>query len=108
MAYPLNIGEYLSINETSLSDGELYTILTYNKKGVLLTIMADIKAVDIMKALRKIAEPKRKIVKEVTLNMAANMELSFRKTFPLKVSRSKSAFGNVHFYQIARKCFAHR
>jgi hypothetical protein len=28
MLFPDNLGEYLSIDETSLSNGELYTILT--------------------------------------------------------------------------------
>jgi len=32
MLFPKNIGEYLSIDEVSLSQGELYTFVT-NKKG---------------------------------------------------------------------------
>lgn len=28
LLFPENLGEYLSIDETSLSEGELYTILT--------------------------------------------------------------------------------
>lgn len=80
------MGEYLSIDETSLSDGELYTILTNKeakgKKGSIVAIIAGTKAVDIMKALRKIPEPKRKKVKEITLDMAPNMELAIKKSFP--------------------------
>ena len=35
-----------------------------------------------MKVLRKIAEPKRMKVKEVTLDMTPNMELVIKKSFP--------------------------
>jgi len=45
--------EYLSKDETSLSDGELYTILTNKaakgKKGSIIAIMAGTRAGDIMK-----------------------------------------------------------
>ena len=86
LVYPQNMGEYLSIDETSLSDGELYTLLTNKaakgKKGSIVGIIAGTKAADIMKVLRKIPEPKRKMVKEVTLDMAANMELAIKKSFP--------------------------
>ena len=38
--YPENVGEYLSIDETNLSNGELYTVLTNKaakgKKGALI------------------------------------------------------------------------
>jgi transposase len=86
LVFPENMGEYLSIDETSLSDGELYTILTNKaakgKKGSIIAIISGIKAADIMKVLRKIPEPKRKMVKEVTLDMAANMGLAIKKSFP--------------------------
>ncbi len=78
--------EHLSIDETSLSDGELYTILTNKeakgKKGSIVAIVAGTKAADIMKVLRKIPEPKCKMIKEVTLDMAPNMELAIKKSFP--------------------------
>ena len=42
MLFPENIGEDLSIDETSLSNGELYTVLTnksaQGKKGVLIAM----------------------------------------------------------------------
>jgi transposase len=86
LLYPQNIGEYLSIDETNLSDGELYTILTNKaakgKNGSIVAIIAGTKAEDIIKVLRKIPEPKRKKVKEVTLDMAANMDLAIKKSFP--------------------------
>lgn len=84
--YPENIGQSLSIDETSLSDGELYTIVTNKsakgKKGSIVAIIAGTKAEDIIKVLRRIPEPKRKKVMEVTLDMAPNMEMAVRKSFP--------------------------
>jgi hypothetical protein len=43
LAYPENIGGYLSIDETAVSDGELYTIVTNRsakgKKGAIAAIV---------------------------------------------------------------------
>jgi transposase len=84
--YPQNIGEYLTIDETSLSQGELYTVITNKaangKKG---TLVAMIKGTDSERIrallLRKIPLEKRRIVKEITLDMAASMEQIVRKVF---------------------------
>ena len=84
--FPQNMGEYLSIDETSLSQGELYTIVT-NKaaKGNKGCLVAMIKGTDsdTVKSLliRKIPHEKRRAVKEVTLDMAASMEQIVKKTF---------------------------
>ena len=48
LIFPENIGPRLSIDETSLSDGELYTIITnkdaHGGKGAIVAIMAGTKA----------------------------------------------------------------
>ncbi|MEQ8688655.1 MAG: transposase [Imperialibacter sp.] len=81
-----NIGEYLTIDETSLSQGELYTIVT-NKaaKGNKGCLVAIIKGTDSERVksilIRKIPLEKRRLVKEVTLDMAASMEQIVTKTF---------------------------
>jgi transposase len=86
VVFPENIGAYLTIDETSLSQGELYTIIT-NKaaKGNKGCLVAIIKGTDseIVKSilLRKIPLEKRILVKEVTLDMAACMEQIVKKTF---------------------------
>jgi transposase len=86
MLFPENIGPYLSIDEVSLSQGELYTFVT-NKagKGRSGTLVASIKGTlskDIIETLLKLSEHKRLAVKEVTLDMAKNMEASVRTAFP--------------------------
>lgn len=86
MIYPENIGEYLSIDEVSLSKGELYTFVTNKKgrgkKGTLVASIKGTKSQDIIDVVSHIALEKRKLVKEITLDMANNMQLAVRKVFP--------------------------
>lgn len=86
VVFPENVGEYLTIDETSLSQGELYTIVT-NKaaKGNKGCLVAMIKGTDSERVksilIKKIPYKKRKMVREVTLDMAANMEQIVRSSF---------------------------
>jgi len=69
-----------------LSEGELYTIVTnkaaHGKKGTLVAIIQGTKSDNIIWALNKIPRNKRSRVKEVTLDMAPNMAIMVRKSFP--------------------------
>lgn len=89
MLFPQNIGERLSIDETSLSHGELYTIVTNKakkgKKGSIVAVVAGTKAETVISVLHRIQERLRKKVQEITLDMAANMELIAKRCFPLAV-----------------------
>lgn len=81
-----NLGAYLSIDEVSLSQGELYTFVT-NKagKGRTGTLVAAIKGTlskDIIAVLEKLSLDKRLEVKEITLDMAKNMESAVKTVFP--------------------------
>ena len=81
-----NIGPYLSLDETSLSNGELYTILT-NKdaKGRKGAIVAMIKGTDsnkIIPIINQICKSRRKKVKEITLDMAGSMNKIAKRCFP--------------------------
>lgn len=86
MLFPENMGEYLSIDEVSLSKGELYTFVTNkNGRGKKGTLVASIKGTlskDIIKVLEKLPLSTRKLVKEVTLDMAKNMESAVKYCFP--------------------------
>ena len=86
MLYPENIGEHLSIDEVSLSKGELYTFVTNKKgrgkKGTLVASIKGTKSHDIIDVLSRISLEKRKLVKEITLDMANNMQLASRMVFP--------------------------
>ncbi len=80
------MGNYLSLDETSLSNGELYTILTNKaangKKGSIVAIVKGTKAVDVIEVLNEIPVERRNMVKEVTVDMAGSMNLIAKKCFP--------------------------
>lgn len=86
LIYPENCGEYLSIDETALTHGELYTIITNKaakgKKGTIVAIVAGTKAEDVISVLEKIQLKYRKKVKEITLDMAGSMNLIAKSAFP--------------------------
>ena len=81
-----NIGSHLSLDETAFSNGDLYTILTNKKakgkKGALVAMVKGTKAETIIKILHKIPLKQRKKIKEVTLDMAGNMGLIVKNSFP--------------------------
>ena len=86
LLYAQNIGENLSIDELSLSKGELYTFVT-NKKGrgkkkSLVAVIQGTKSQDIIDVICKIPLEQRKKVKSITLDMANNMGSASRMCFP--------------------------
>jgi transposase len=86
LLYAENLGKHLSLDETSLSNGELYTILTnkngHGKKGSIVAIVKGTKANDVIDILTKIPLEKRSMVAEVTVDMAGSMNLIAKKCFP--------------------------
>lgn len=84
--FPENIGTHLAFDETSLSNGELYTILlnkqAKGKKKSIVAIMKGTKASEIIPLLKKIPKDKRDKVEEVSLDMAPNMNLMIKTCFP--------------------------
>lgn len=95
LLFSQNLGSHLSIDETSLSHGELYTILT-NKaakggKGSIVAIIAGTQSDTVIEVLRKIPESQRKKVTEITLDMAGSMEQIAKRCFP-KATRVTDRF----------------
>jgi len=87
LVYPKNIGYCLSIDETALSNGELYTIITNKskkgKKGSIVGVFKGTQAQDIIKFIKtNFNDQQRRMVKEVTLDMANSMNLIIKKCFP--------------------------
>lgn len=99
--YPQNMGTHLSIDETSLSNDELYTIVTNKaakgRKGALIAMIKGTKAEDVISVLRKIPDQSRRAVQEVTLDMAANMNLVVQKCF----REAKRVIDRFHVQQLA-------
>ena len=83
--FPENTGTHLSIDETALSQGELYTVVTNKaakgKNGSLVAMIKGTNSEDVKAILRQIPEEKRNSVIEVTLDMAASMEKIVRGSF---------------------------
>jgi transposase len=107
MLFSENIGEYLSIDELSLTQGELYTFVT-NKdgKGKQGSLVASIKGTltkDIVAVLEKIPLELRNTVKEVTLDMANNMESAARQSFP----QAQLVTDRFHVVRLATEALQH-
>ena len=81
-----NIGPRLAIDETSLSNGELYTFITnrdaHTRERSLVAVVAGTKSEDVIDVLKMIDEDKRNIVKEVTLDLSDSMRKIVRTVFP--------------------------
>ena len=71
MLFPDNIGVQLSIDETSLSNGELYTILTNKagkgRKGTIVAMVEGTGSDQIIEVIERIPKKLRATVKEITL-----------------------------------------
>jgi hypothetical protein len=71
------MGKHLSIDETTFSQGELYTIVTNKeakgKKGSLVAMVREIKAYDVILLLSKLPRSLPLKVKEITLDLPPTM-----------------------------------
>lgn len=80
-----NIGEHLSIDETSLQD-DLFTFLSNKEghcnKGSIVAAVRGTKAQDVVEVLLKIPEEQRLKVKEVTMDLSESMADIVTQAFP--------------------------
>lgn len=85
MVFPDNTGVKLSIDETALSNGELYTIVTNKaakgRKKALVAMIKGTQVDQITEVLEKIPERLRNQVEEVTMDMAPSMISAVRRCF---------------------------
>ncbi len=86
MVYPENISARLAIDESSLSQGELYTFIssrdTKGRKGKLVAMVASTRSEKIAEVLHHISEHQRDQVQEVTMDMASSMRKACEVAFP--------------------------
>lgn len=86
LIFPENIGPQVSIDETCLSMGEVYTIVSnkdaHGRKGCIIAIVKGTKAKDVIKVLEKIEKPLRESVVEVTLDFSDSMHSIVETCFP--------------------------
>lgn len=87
--YASNLGERLSMDETCLSQGELYTIVTnkaaHQGKGSLVAIIRGTKSEEVIYWLCKIPLSMRNQVKEITIDLSPSMQLIAQQAFPSAV-----------------------
>jgi len=86
LIFPQNTGTHLSMDETSLSSGEPYTVITgkaaKGRKGALAAIMERTASDTIIDIIEKIPQKQREQVKEVTPDMAESMRKTVRRCVP--------------------------
>lgn len=86
LLFPENIGPRLAIDESSLSNGELYTFVTnrdaHTRTGCLVAVVAGTRSEDVIAVLKRIDEEVRGRVEEVTLDLSDSMRKIVRTAFP--------------------------
>lgn len=86
LLFPENLGKQLSLDETALSHGELYTVLTNKsakgKQGSIVAIIAGTSSETVIEKFQKLPFRLRNKVEEITLDMAGSMNLIAKKCFP--------------------------
>ena len=96
-----NIGPRLAIDESSLSNGELYTFITNRdartREQSLVAVVAGTKSEDIIAVLKLIDEDRRNQVEEVTLDLSDSMRRIVRAAFP----RASRVIDRFHIQKLA-------
>ena len=81
-----NFGDDMSLDETCLSNGEVYTILTnkaaHGGKGALAAMVRGVASDTVSEILRKVPREIRRRVKTVTTDLSSAMMLTVRTVFP--------------------------
>ena len=89
LLFPKNIGPKLCIDETAMSNGELYTIISnpeaHGRKGTLVAMVEGVKSDDVIDVINRIPERHRRLVKEVTLDMSNGMNRIVTRCFPCAI-----------------------
>lgn len=84
--YPENLGTDMSLDETCLSNGDVYTILTnkaaHGGNGALAAMIRGVATDTVSGVLRMIPLRERRKVKTVTTDLSSAMMLTVRTAFP--------------------------
>lgn len=81
-----NVGESLSMDETCLSQGELYTLVTnksaHGGKGSLVAMIQGTKSETVIHCLNLLPRSLRLKVAEITIDLSPSMKLIAKRAFP--------------------------
>ncbi len=101
MLFPGNIGRHIAIDESSLSNGELYTFVTNRdartRSQCLVAVVAGTRAEDVIAVLNQIDGDKRDEVEEVTLDLSDSMRKIVKCSFP----KAKRVIDRFHIQKLA-------
>lgn len=101
LVFPENIGPNLAIDESSLSNGELYTFVTNRDRHCgercLVAIVEGTKSEDVVAALKHIDQARRDEVKEVTLDLSDSMRKIVKLAFP----KAERVIDRFHIQKLA-------
>ena len=96
MLFPDNFGADLSLDETCLSNGEVYTILTnkaaHGGKGALAAMIRGVASDTVVAVLRRVPYEIRQKVRTVTTDLSSAMMMTARAAFP------RAMLGNDRFH----------
>lgn len=81
-----NIGEDLSMDETCLSNGEVYTVVTNKaakgRKGALVAMIKGVASDNVIERLKLLGLSKRRKVRTVTADLSGSMKYIASRVFP--------------------------
>ena len=101
LLFPENIGPHLAIDESSLSNGELYTFVTnrdrHTGEGSLVAVVSGTKSEEVILVLKRIAEEERMKVEEVTLDLSDSMRKIVSAAFP----KAQRVIDRFHIQKLA-------
>lgn len=101
LLFPENIGPHLAIDESCLSNDELYTFVTNRDRhaleGSLVAVVAGTKSETIIQVLKQIDKAERMKVEEVTLDLSDSMRKIVSVAFP----NAKRVIDRFHIQKLA-------
>ena len=87
MLFPDNFGRDMSLDETCLSNGEVYTVLTnkaaHGGKGALAAMVRGVASDTVSAILKTVPRELRRRVETVTTDLSSAMMLTVRTVFPM-------------------------
>ena len=100
MLFPNNFGKDMSLDETCLSNGEVYTVLTnkaaHGGKGALAAMVRGVASDTVSAILKTVPRELRRRVETVTTDLSSAMMLTARTVFP----RAKLINDRFHVQQL--------
>lgn len=86
LLFPQNLGKDMSLDETCLSNGEVYTVLTnkaaHGGKGALAAMVRGVASDTVTEVIRKIPFDLRSVVETITTDLSSAMMLTAKRVFP--------------------------